>query len=242
LGGIAIGGSIEKRVAAVHGGHNRSVSQGQPGEAEPIRDDDTRDIIPVRGVQSPPTIHHASRRPLGLGPVPLLGAGLLAALLLGVVLIVIGAWPVGVALLACATVVAALLLVAVDREPNDPAAQVAAAVAERARSHTRLIAVAARAWSRAAVAVVRFRQRRYRLRWRFRRQLEPLGEAAYRGEEDRVELLRARAREAEEALRQTELGSAAAVEAARAEIERERAPAAPTRALPVHDQSNQDTS
>jgi septal ring factor EnvC (AmiA/AmiB activator) len=83
--------------------------------------------------------------------------------------------------------------------------------------------------------VVRFRQRRYRLRWRLRRQLEPLGEAAYRGDEDRVEVLKAQARRMEEALRQAERETAAAVQAARAEVERERAFSDPTRSLPVQD-------
>lgn len=189
----------------------------------------------MRGVQSPPKIHRVSRRPLGIGPVPLLGAGLLAALLLAIVLSVVGSWLAGAVVVVGASVVAALLLVAVGQEPDDPAMQAAVSAARRAGSRTRLLGVAARAWSRAALAIVRFRQRRYRLRWRLRRQLQPLGEAAYRGEEDRVELLSAQARQMEEALRQAELETASAVEAARAEIERERAPAAPTRSLPVQD-------
>lgn len=200
------------------------MSPGEPTEAEPTRDGDTEDMLVVRAAQSPPKIHRVSRRPLGVGPVPLLGGGFVAALAVGILLIVTGSWPFGVALFACALVAAALLLVAVEQDPDDPAAQAAVHVADRTRSHTRLIAVAARAWSQAAVAVVRFRQRRYRLRWRLRRQLQPLGEAAYRGEEDRVELLSTNARQIEDALHQAELETAAAIEAARAEIEHERAP------------------
>lgn len=199
------------------------------------RDGETEDMLPARGIQSPPTIHRVSRRPLGLAPVRLLGGGLLLALLLAILFIALGSWPVGIVLLACAVVLVALLLVAVEREPDDPAAQAAIIAADRARSQTRLIGVAARAWSRAGLAVVRFRQRRYRLRWRLRRQLEPLGEAAYRGDEDRVEVLKAQARRMEEALRQAERETAAAVQAARAEVERERAFSDPTRSLPVQD-------
>jgi hypothetical protein len=199
------------------------------------RDGETEDMLPLRGVQSPPTLHRVNRRPLGLAPVRLLGGGTLLALLLAIVFFALGSWPVGLVLLACAVALVALLLVAVEREPDDPAAQAAIIAADRARSQTRLIGVAARAWSRAGVTVVRFRQRRYRLRWRLRRQLEPLGEAAYRGDEDRVEILKAQARRMEDALRQAERETAAAVQAARAEIERERAFSDRTQSLPVHD-------
>jgi hypothetical protein len=204
-------------------------------DSGPARDGDTEDMMPVRGVQSPPTIHRVSRRPMGVGPVRLLGGGLVLALLLAIVLIAVGAWVVGVVLLACALILVALLLVAVEHEPDDPAAQAAITAADRARSQTRLIGVAARAWSRAGLAVVRFRQRRYRLRWRLRRQLEPLGEAAFRGDEARVERLRGQAQRMEEALRQTERETAAAVQAARDEIERERAFSERTQSLPVQD-------
>lgn len=203
--------------------------------AAPSRDGETEDMLPARGAQSPPTIHRVNRRPLGIGPVPLLGGGLFLALVLAVVLVAVGAWPAGILLLACAVVLVALLLVAVDREPEDPAAQAATLAADRARSKTRLIGVAARAWSRAGLAVVRFRQRRYHLRWRLRRQLQPLGEAAYRGDEERVEALRSKARQMEDALRQAERDTAAAVEAARVEIERERGFSQPTQSLPVQD-------
>jgi uncharacterized protein (DUF58 family) len=100
------------------------------------RDGETEDMLPVRGIQSPPTIHRVNRRPLGLAPIRLIGGGFLLALLLAIVFIALGSWPVGIVFLACAVVLVALLLVAVEREPEDPAAQAAiiAAAVQAARA------------------------------------------------------------------------------------------------------------
>lgn len=207
----------------------------EPGESNPTRDGETEDMLPTRGVQSPPRIHRVSRRPLGIGPLSLVAGALGAVLLLAVILLALGSWLVGVVLLACALVLLALLLVAVEHEPDHPAARVASTAADRARSQARLLGVAARAWSRAGLTLVRLRERRYRLRWRLRRQLQPLGEAAFQGDAARVERLRAQAHGLEADLHEVERESSEAVEAARSEIERERAPTQATQALPVQE-------
>jgi hypothetical protein len=208
---------------------------GESTYAGPSRDGETEDMLPARGVQSPPTIHQVNRRPLGIGPVPLLGGGLLALVLVAAVLLALGTWIVGIILLACSVALLALLLVAVEREPDDPAARLAASAADRARSQTRVLGIAARAWSRAGVALLGVSRRRYRLRWQLRRHLEPLGEAAYQGDEAEVERLRARALELEAALHETEREGSEVVDAARVEIERERATSDATQTLPAVD-------
>ena len=199
----------------------------------PARDGETEDMIPARGLQSPPTIHHVNRRPLGIGPVPLLGGGLLALALVSIVLLAVGSWIVGVILLACSVALLALLLVAVEREPDDPAARLAIGAADRARSQTRLVGIAARAWSRAGVSLLRVSQRRYRLRWQLRRQLQPLGEAAYEGDEARINRLRLQALKLEAALHEADREGSEVVDAARVEVERERAPNQATQTLPA---------
>jgi hypothetical protein len=203
-------------------------------EAEPPRDGETEDMLPARGPQSPPTIHRVSRRPLGIAPVALIGAALTAVVILAIILLALGSWVAGIILLASSLLLLALLLVALEWEPEDPAARLVVTAADRARSRTRLISVAARAWSRAGLAVMRIRQRRYQLRWQLRRELEPLGEAALRGEQERAERLKARAREIDQAIREADRARAEAVGAARAEIERERATSDATQAIPVH--------
>ncbi len=197
------------------------------------RDGETEDILPVRGLQSPPSIHRVNRRVLGVGPVSLLGGALLAMVLVVVILLALGAWVPAVVLLACSLAFLALLLVAFEREPDDPGARFAAAAAERAGYQTRVLGVAARAWSRAGLVLLRTSHRRYRLRWQLRRQLEPLGEAAYRGDEARLEVLKAKARRLEQALHHAERQGEQAVGTARAEVERERAPLQPTENLPI---------
>lgn len=214
----------------------------EPGHDPATRDGDTEDMLPARGIQSPPTIHRVSRRPLGIGPVPLLAGALSAVLLLAIVLIAVGSWLVGVVLMACALALLALRVVAVEHEPGDPAARVASTAADRAISRTRFIGVAARAWSRAGVTVVRLRERRYRMRWRLRRQLQPLGRAAYEGDEALVERLKAQAHGMKKALREVETETSEAVDAARVEIERERALTQATAAFPVQEPSDAEGS
>jgi len=209
------------------------MARDESTEAISSRDGVTEDMLPARGLQSPPRIHTVSRRPLGVGPVSWLGGATLAMLLVALILLATGSWLVAVVLLACALVLLALVVVAVEHEPDDPAARLATAAAERASSRTRVLGVAARAWWRAAVVVLRVAQRRYRLRGQMRRHLEPLGEAAYRGEEARVEALKSKTRRVEEALREAERQAEQAVGAARAEVERERIPVQATRTLPV---------
>jgi hypothetical protein len=165
----------------------------------------------------------------------LLGGALIVIVIVALILLVVGSWVAGVVLLAASLVLLALLLVAVEHEPDDPAARLASVAAERAGSRTRVIGIAARAWSRAGLVLLRVNQRRYRLRWQMRRQLEPLGEAAYRGEEARLELLKARAQQVEEALHEADREARDAIAAARGEVERERIPAQATRTLSVVD-------
>jgi uncharacterized membrane protein (GlpM family) len=209
------------------------MATGEPTEMTSPRDGETEDMLPARGTHAPPTIHHVNRRPLGIGPVPLLGGALLVLVLLAIVLLAIGSWIVGMILLACSVALLALLLVAVEREPEDPAARVAVSAAGHARSQTHLIGVAARAWSRAGVALLRVTQRRYRLRWQIRRQIEPIGEAAYQGDEAKVERLRAEALRLEAALHEAEREGSEVLDAARVEVERERATSEATQTLPA---------
>ena len=204
----------------------------ETGKNRRAHDGETEDMLPVRGIQSPPTIHHVNRRPLGIAPVPLLGGGLLGIAVVAIVLLALGLWIVGVILIACAVALLALLLVAVEREPDDPAARLAAGAADRARSRTRLLGIAARAWSRAGVALLGVSRRRYRLRWQLRRQIQPLGEAAYDGDEARINLIRAQALKLEAELHEAEREGSEVVDAARVEVERERATTDATQTWP----------
>jgi hypothetical protein len=230
---LATGDSGLERIGERRDGHKQAMARYRPAHAAPARDGETEDMLPTRRMQWPPTLHRVNRRPFGVGPVPLLSAGLGAAAILAIILFALGSWVAGVVVLACGLGCLALLLVAVEHEPNDPAARLAVSAAERARSQTRLLGVAARAWSRAGLVVLRVRHRRYRLRWRLRRQLTPLGEAAYRGDAERLEMLKAQAQQIEAALRDADRDGARAVGAARAEVDRERQVAQPTEVLPV---------
>lgn len=190
-------------------------------------------MLPEREVQFAPTLHHAHRRPLGLGPAPLLGGAALLALVLAVVTFALGWWVAGVVLLAVAGAAVGLFVVAIRREPESKTAWLALSAAGRAGTRTRVTGVALRAWSGAAVRLLRIWIRRHRLRAQFRQRLAPLGEAVQLGDLDRATQLKAQADQMARALGEAERERSAVVQAARGQIARERSDSEETESLPV---------
>jgi len=165
--------------------------------------------------------------------VPLLGALGAVAFPIAIVLFAVGAWIAGMILLGLSLALVTLFLSGVRGQPDSRSARLARSAVGWARSLTRLTAVSARAWSRAALDLVKIRRRQRRLRHQLRDRLAPLGEAVCHDDQRRAEALKARASELEQALRETERQASAAVGGARRQIERERAPSQPTQPLPA---------
>jgi hypothetical protein len=115
---LATGDSGLERIGERRDGHKQAMARYRPAHAAPARDGETEDMLPTRRMQWPPTLHRVNRRPFGVGPVPLLSAGLGAAAILAIILFALGSWVAGVVVLACGLGCLALLLVAVEHEPT----------------------------------------------------------------------------------------------------------------------------
>ena len=205
-------------------------------DVKPSRDGITENMLPEREVRFAPTVHHVHRRPFGLSPAPLL-AGLAAGLIvIALLLIVLGSWVAGIVFLAMAGVAVSFLAIAARREPDEHASRLAIIAAGRADGWARLTAVAVRASARAGLELARLWLRRRRLRFELRRQLAPLGDAVHRGDQGRVEQLKARADELSQAIQETDRRSSEAITALRNQLGRAHAVSHSTERLPVVDE------
>jgi hypothetical protein len=207
-------------------------SQGETLELtpEPVVPDPALDPDQVQ-TDAPPTLHHVHRRPFGIHPVPLLGGLGSLALLAAIVLLAAGSLVGGLIVLVLAAASLTLFFAGVRREPDAPAARGTLSVIDRSRSLTRLVAVAIRAWGRGGLGLLRIRRRQHRLRSELQDRLRPLGEAAYREDEERVERLKRRAAEIEQRLKEAAREASAMIASTRQEIDDERAIVAPTEAF-----------
>jgi type IV secretory pathway TrbD component len=190
-------------------------------------------MLPEREVQFAPTIHRAHRRPLGVGPAPLMAGLSAGALLLAIVLFALGAWIAGLVFVVLAATGAGLFLVAVRREPDSHSARLANTAGDRANGFLRLITVTFQAAMRAGVELAHAWQRRQRLRLQLRRRLTPLGEAVYRDDLAKAARLKAQAHELDEEMREANRRAAQAMAALREQIEQERATTQGTQAFPA---------
>lgn len=193
--------------------------------------EDTREWLAEERDRPAMSLHEAQRRPLGAPPAALLGAITIAALVAAILLAASGAWigaviALGVSLGACA-----LLPSAIRHDPDSPGTHLARRSATRANSTARFVAVAARAWARAAVSLLRIKQQRIRVRHELRRQLAPLGEAVHQGDQSRADEIKAQAEVLERKLTESDGHASRAIEEAREIVERERATTQSTEAL-----------
>ncbi|HJS93171.1 MAG TPA: hypothetical protein VJ741_02835 [Solirubrobacteraceae bacterium] len=180
---------------------------------------------------SAPVVHRAHHRPLGIHPVPLLGALAALALLLAIILLAVGSLVAGLIMLGIAVASFSLFAGGVRREPDAPAGRVVLRTTHRARALAGLIAVALRAWARAALDLIRIRGRQQRLRRSLKANLAPLGEAVHQDDQQRAQALKQKAAEIDQQLTQAERDASAVIVEARRQIEHERSTIEPTQAL-----------
>jgi hypothetical protein len=196
------------------------------------RQDTIEILAEQRRDELPPTLHRVGRRVGGVEMLPLVFGAAGGALVLALVLLVIGNLVAAIALLALAGVLGAFARAGIRRDPDSWVARVWLRATDRLGSQARVIAVSTGEWSRAAVGLTRGRLRRLRLRRELRDQLRPLGEAVYREQSERAEAIKAHAAALERELLDSRREDAVVVGAARETVERERALAEPTRAMP----------
>jgi hypothetical protein len=222
------GSGVCPRCAAVS--DTRASASGETVElsADPVQPDPQLKTSPS---DRPPSIHMAQREPFGIHPVPLLAGLGVISLLLGIVLLSMGALVSGAVVLILAIALLMLLRFAVRREPEAPLARAIGQGIDRGWSGWELAGLRVRTGLRAAVELARIRARQARLRNQLRGQLRPLGEAVHREDHQRAAVLKQRAREIEQELRTHEGDALAVAEAARRRIRRERAASQPTEVI-----------
>jgi hypothetical protein len=165
--------------------------------------------------------------------VVLLGALGILGLLLAIILFATGSLVAGLILLGLAVGALALWIGGIRQDPEAPGAKPALRALNRTGSLMALAAVGTRAWSHAGLELIKIRQRRMHLRRQLKAGLRPLGEAVYRGDEARAEVLRSRATDIERELGELEARASSVTAAARAQLAREHASVEPTRSLTV---------
>lgn len=180
-----------------------------------------------------PHIHAVHRRPFGLRPGAFLAGVSAGTFPVAVILFAVGTWVVGIVVLLLALAAATLLAAAVREEPTSPEARLSRRALVQAGGTVRFGSAIARTRFRAGLLLGRLSYRRARLRRELRAQYLPLGQAVYRDELERAELLKAQARRIEDMLQQIDLEAATLRRGARRHLEGERATVQRTQALPV---------
>jgi hypothetical protein len=207
---------------ALTGGGATGVAPGDGTLELPIRQ-------PARFGRS---FHRARPRSLGIELLPLLGAAEAAAAILTVLLFALGSWVAGIVLLVLTGALLVTFLAAARREPDSTLSRRALGGADRVQSLARLVLVGGTAAVRTGLRAVRVQQRRHRLRHELDRQLKPLGEAVYQGDDQRARAIKAQARRLERALAQTDRENAELFRHVRQELAEERAAVEATTQLP----------
>jgi hypothetical protein len=194
---------------------------------------DTRELLESELTQPRRSIHEAYRRPLGAQPPTFLGALSLVALILGLILLITGPLISAIIALGVFLGLITLFIPAARHDPHSPVARITRRSVNSVTRIARFAGVAARAWAQATVSLLRIKQRRLRIKRELHNQLTPLGDAVHRGDEARVQQLKAQADKLEQQLNEIDSSASAVVEGARRAVDREKASSQSTQALPA---------
>jgi hypothetical protein len=178
----------------------------------------------------PIDVQHAEPRYFGLGtPVFILGA---AAVLfvLGIVLVVTGAWIVGVVLLAVAACLLPAFLAGARRWPESRVARMGVSTADRVRDEASVAADSISAWSRAGRDVARLRKEQFRLRRERDGIVRRLGPSFY-SDDGRADELKAEAKTLDERMATNERELQRTLAGARRQTRKGRATVVPTEVI-----------
>jgi hypothetical protein len=188
------------------------------------------DAPPVTSRDVPIDVQHAEPRYFGLGtPVFILGA---AAVLfvLGIVLVVTGAWIVGVVLLAAAACLLPAFLAGARRWPESRVARMGVSTADRVRDEASVAADSISAWSRAGRDVARLRKEQFRLRRERDGIVRGLGPSFY-SDDGRADELKAEAKALDERMAANERELQRTLAGARRQTRKGRATVVPTEVI-----------
>jgi hypothetical protein len=178
----------------------------------------------------PIDVQHAEPRFFGLAPPVFVFAAGLLLLVLGISLLVAGAFAVGVIAIVVACCLLPTFLAGARRWPDTRIAQVGVSTADRVRDEAGVAAESITTWSRASREIARLRREQFRLRRERDTKVRELGVAVH-GDDPRADELKAEARELERRLEENERQLQKTIAGARRRVRKERAAVVSTEVL-----------
>lgn len=170
----------------------------------------------------PIDVQHAQPRYFGVAPPIFVLSAALALLVLGIVLLVTGAFAVGVIAIVVALCLLPAFLAGARRWPDTPVAQVGISAADRIKDEAGVAAESITTWGRASREVARLRKEQFRLRRERDTKIRELG-VAYYGDEPRAEELKAEAKELDRRIEECERSLQRTIAGARRRVRKGRA-------------------
>jgi hypothetical protein len=179
----------------------------------------------------PISYERVDREVFGVAPPGLLLGLSIVAFVAGVVLLALGHWVAGSALLVVSAALGVIFAGAARQLPENAAAQGAFKTAGRMRAWTRVAGIATASWGRAGAAVMRLRLDQRRLRRTQRARIHELGDAIFREDDEAAAALKAEAHELGARIEQDERDVKVALASASERVERERSVASATQII-----------
>jgi hypothetical protein len=187
-------------------------------------DGDESSEAPVSAATTPldVTFGRTARHTFGLAPPEALLALAAVTLVIAVALFALGHWIFAGLSLMTAVVFARFFVWTSRRLPGKRVAQLAVAASDAASGHAGFARVSISSWWSANWALLRQRTLQRRIAYEQRGLINALGEAVFRGDNERAEQLKAKARACGERIAEHERELALAIAAARERVSRER--------------------
>jgi hypothetical protein len=198
------------------------------GRRTPSAETEVLEVPPDETGAVPVNVTRTEPRLYGVTPASTVLVLAAAALVIGIVLLATGRWPVGLVVLGVGVLLLLVFLEAARRRPTDTVSRstVEALGTVRARAGVAADSLATR--GRAAGRLFALRRELQQLSSKRARLLLELGEAVYRGDEQATESARARVEELDRAAAQREGEMQQVVDAARHRLARRRLEVQPT--------------
>lgn len=188
------------------------------------------DAPPTEVRDVPIDVQHTEPRYFGLGPpifVFSLGAGLLV---LGIVLLAVGSFALGVIAIVLAVCLLPTFLAGARRRPDTRVARAGISTADRVRDEADVAVASVSTWFRAGRDVVRLRKEQFQLRRNRDAKIRELGQSVY-DEDGHADELRAAAKALDDRIGANERELQRTIAGARRRVRKGRAAVAPTEVI-----------
>jgi hypothetical protein len=170
----------------------------------------------------PIDVQHAEPRYFGLAPPILVLSAALLLLVLGIVLLLTGAFAVGVIAIVVAFCLLPTFLAGARRWPDSPLARAGVSTADRVRDEAGVAAESVSTWSRAGRDVARLQKEQFGLRRKRDAKIGELGVSFY-SDDGRADELKSEAKELDERIVENQRQLQRTIAGARRRVRKDRA-------------------